>query len=200
METKFLAVGSIKIDERRYAIYGRILTGEIGTGLYAKIPLGSESELTLQIDSVEYMDRIREKVSYEAIVFNKLDPTLIEMIETADIANKTLEISATTELMESEVVGWYEPADPTPRCQCPCCDYISLPERNNYLICPVCYWEDDGQDIDQLDETSSPNHGMTLREARANFLTLGACDFKMLKHVLAVGERSQFEHQPRTAE
>lgn len=91
---------------------------------------------------------------------------------------------------------WYEPEDPTPREQCPCCDYVSLPERNNYLICPICFWEDDGIDIDRLDVQSGPNH-MTLREGRANFQQIGACNEEMLKNVLPAAERVAFEHHPR---
>lgn len=96
-----------------------------------------------------------------------------------------------------ETPGWYEPADPTPRYQCPCCDYISLPERGNFLICKVCFWEDDGQDLEELGEPSGPNHGITLREARANFERFGACEEAMLKHVLPVNERQQYEHKAR---
>ncbi len=92
---------------------------------------------------------------------------------------------------------WYEPEDSTPRDQCPCCDYISLPERSSNLICPVCYWEDDGQDLEELDEESGPNHGITLREGRRNFKRIGACEPAMLKHVLAESERRQFRHQSR---
>jgi hypothetical protein len=36
-----------------------------------------------------------------------------------------------------------------PRHLCPCCDFVTLPERRNYLIGPVCFWEDDGQDLDR---------------------------------------------------
>ena len=81
---------------------------------------------------------------------------------------------------------WYVPEDPTPREQCPCCDFISLAERGNYLICKVCFWEDNGQDIDELDEHSGPNH-ITLREARSNFKEFGACDKNML---IDVSERN----------
>ncbi len=51
----------------------------------------------------------------------------------------------TSLIMTNDAPVWYEPADPTPRHQCPCCDYISLPERGNYLICRICFWEDDGR-------------------------------------------------------
>ena len=92
---------------------------------------------------------------------------------------------------------WYEPADPAPRHQCPCCDFVSLPERGNYLICPVCFWEDDGQDVDALDDQSAPNHGITLRQGRANFQRFGACEETMVEHVVPVAERQRFEHRSR---
>jgi Cysteine-rich CPCC len=92
---------------------------------------------------------------------------------------------------------WYQPTDPIPRHQCPCCDFITLPERGNYLICPVCFWEDDGQDVDTLDEPSAPNRGITLRQGRANFKHLGACGEAMLKNVVPIERRDRFEHRPR---
>ena len=94
-------------------------------------------------------------------------------------------------------VRWYEPDDPTPREQCPCCDYISLPERGNFLICKVCFWEDDGQDLSKIDLKSGPNHGLTLRQGRKNFRTVGACDPKMLKHVLPEHLRQKLVRKPR---
>lgn len=96
-----------------------------------------------------------------------------------------------------EMPGWYEPADPTPRHQCPCCDYVSLPERGNFLICEVCFWEDNGQDLEDLEEESGPNKGLTLRQARANFKQFGACDPTMLKHVLPAEERKRYAHSAR---
>ncbi len=92
---------------------------------------------------------------------------------------------------------WYEPDDPTPREQCPCCDYISLAERGNYLICKVCFWEDDGQDLDQIDEESAPNHYITLRKGRENFQSVGACEESMLKHVVTKKGREAYECHPR---
>ena len=89
--------------------------------------------------------------------------------------------------------GWYEPADPTPRHECPCCDYVSLAERGNFLICPICFWEDDGSDLDE----EPGGNGVTLREARANFRQIGACEPKMLKHVLPVEARRQYVYKPR---
>ncbi len=101
-------------------------------------------------------------------------------------------------LFGKKEIQWYEPADPTPREQCPCCDYISLPERGNFLICPICFWEDDGQDVDELDVESGPNHSITLRQGRENFKVFGACEREMLPHVLSVEERKNYKYQPRS--
>lgn len=91
---------------------------------------------------------------------------------------------------------WYEPKDSTPREQCPCCDYFSLPERYTYLICPICFWEDEDQDLDKLDEDSGPNH-MPLREGRKNFKELGACSPKNVQHVYPESERKKYKYIPR---
>ena len=80
--------------------------------------------------------------------------------------------------------------------QCPCCDYYSLSERGSYETCPVCYWEDDGQDLDKLDVVSKPNH-ITLREARVNFGTVGACDHAALSLVASPSERSGLRREQR---
>ena len=29
---------------------------------------------------------------------------------------------------------------------CPCCGSLTLPAGGQYELCPVCFWEDDGQD------------------------------------------------------
>ncbi len=59
--------------------------------------------------------------------------------------------------------------------QCPCCDYYTLAARGRHAVCPVCFWEDDGIDLDDLDGISSANH-IPLRKARANFARMGAAD------------------------
>ena len=97
----------------------------------------------------------------------------------------------------SSDVQWYTPDDQKPKEQCPCCDYVSLPERGNYLICPICFWEDDGQDIDNIDDKSGPNHGITLRQGRENFRQLGACEPEMVQYVVPTPARADFEFKPR---
>jgi hypothetical protein len=81
--------------------------------------------------------------------------------------------------------------------QCPCCDHFTLEGRGMYDICPVCFWEDDGTDLDRLDENSGCNHRLTLRQGRENFRRLGACESEMVQHVCASGERLRYKHFPR---
>lgn len=81
--------------------------------------------------------------------------------------------------------------------QCPCCDYFTLEERRAWEICPVCYWEDDGQDLGDLDEPSGCNHGLTLRRGRENFQRLGACELQVVEYVCSAEERNQYRHVSR---
>lgn len=81
--------------------------------------------------------------------------------------------------------------------QCPCCDYFTLETCGKSDICEVCYWEDDGNSLETLDEYSRSN-GMTLRHGRKNFLELGACEHEMLQYVLKPEERLNFQRSPRS--
>ena len=101
------------------------------------------------------------------------------------------------DLFKFKQLRWHEPGAAAAKEQCPCCDYVTLSTRGYYQICPVCFWEDDGQDVDALDIGSGPNHGITLREGRNNFKQFGSCELAMKKHVLAADERDRFEHKPR---
>ena len=68
-------------------------------------------------------------------------------------------------------------ARPEPHFACPCCNYVTLSERGKYLICPICFWEDEDVYYDTNPrEPSAANHGLTLTEGRDNFRTIGACE------------------------
>jgi hypothetical protein len=92
------------------------------------------------------------------------------------------------------------PTDPNdPRSyghQCPCCDHFTF--REMWDICPVCFWEYDGLDVDHPDEPSGCNHGLTVRQARHNFRQFGACEADMLQHVLPADQRGRYPCRPRT--
>ena len=67
---------------------------------------------------------------------------------------------------------------------CPCCRHLTLAEGVDFEICPVCFWEDDGQgDPDAGEVRGGPNGGLSLAQARANFEAFGACDRAMLSNV-----------------
>ena len=67
---------------------------------------------------------------------------------------------------------------------CPCCGCLTLGERGGYEICPVCFWEDDGQDDHNADLVlGGPNGSLSLTQARRNFQDFGACDLRYLKNV-----------------
>lgn len=63
------------------------------------------------------------------------------------------------------------------RYACPCCDLLTLtePPTGTFAVCPVCRWEDDNLQFDNLDRVRGANQ-VSLREARENFRRLGVSD------------------------
>ena len=59
------------------------------------------------------------------------------------------------------------------RYACPCCGFLTLeePERGNYEICPVCFWEDDPVQLEDPDYVGGAND-VSLNQARQNFAAL----------------------------
>lgn len=67
---------------------------------------------------------------------------------------------------------------------CPCCASLTLPTRGDYELCPVCFWEDDGQDDHDADVVrGGPNGTLSLTQARANYDSFGAYDRAFLDKV-----------------
>jgi Cysteine-rich CPCC len=67
---------------------------------------------------------------------------------------------------------------------CPCCAFLTLPARGQYELCPVCFWEDDGQGDDDADVVrGGPNGPLSLAQARANYAKFGACSQAFLQNV-----------------
>jgi len=70
------------------------------------------------------------------------------------------------------------------RYACPCCQFLTLEQRGGFEICPVCFWEDDGQDDHDADLVrGGPNGKLSLTEARENFLQIGAVEDRFLSNV-----------------
>jgi tRNA threonylcarbamoyladenosine biosynthesis protein TsaE len=67
---------------------------------------------------------------------------------------------------------------------CPCCGNVTLPERGAFDICPVCFWEDDGQDDADADIVrGGPNGALSLTDARRNYTSIGAAEDRLLPFV-----------------
>ena len=77
-----------------------------------------------------------------------------------------------------------KPTEKQPTYRCPCCDCLTLCGRAGYEICPVCYWEDDGQDSHDADEVrGGPNGSLSLTQARESYRRIGATDARFVSSV-----------------
>ena len=72
--------------------------------------------------------------------------------------------------------------------RCPCCYCRTLSERGSFDICPICYWEDDGQDEYDADVLrGGPNGNLSLTRARLNYEKFGAIRKGVLDYVRKPG-------------
>ena len=70
--------------------------------------------------------------------------------------------------------------------RCPCCRLTTLSRRAAFEICPVCFWEDDGQDEHNAAEVCcGPNGDLSLTQGRLNYQSFGASSREGLPHVRA---------------
>jgi hypothetical protein len=77
--------------------------------------------------------------------------------------------------------GVTEETEETLTYRCPCCKHKTLYGRGGFENCPVCYWEDDGQDEKDAERVrGGPNGRLSLRMARENFQKFGASDEKFV--------------------
>lgn len=77
--------------------------------------------------------------------------------------------------MEVNVFGNY---------RCPCCKSYTYERKanNTYQICSVCFWEDDGVQLDNPEYEGGANT-ISLNEARKNFKIFGAMDERFIGNV-----------------
>ena len=78
---------------------------------------------------------------------------------------------------------WAAPCGPD-RYPCPCCGYLTLGEKPTwtFLICEVCFWEDDPVQYRDPCYGGGANK-VSLKEAQLNFSTFGASEKRCLKFV-----------------
>lgn len=119
---------------------------------------------------------VRDELENKELAADPADPRYDAVLlmwlhsELAPVTNAYLE----EQLGVDEVSG-----EPDRLESCPCCGRRTLGERSINAICPVCWWEDDGQDNDDADAvTEGPNHHLSLTQARANYLRHGLADPK----------------------
>ena len=78
----------------------------------------------------------------------------------------------------------FKPTEAVPTYRCPCCHAKTLYGRGHYEGCPVCFWEDDGQDNHDADIVrGGPNMDLSLTEARRNYQEFGAKHRKFIGKV-----------------
>jgi Cysteine-rich CPCC len=69
---------------------------------------------------------------------------------------------------------------------CACCGFLTISDvpPGTFEICPVCFWEDDYVQFNNIDFKGGANEE-SLREARQNFKKFGASSLKFVKKVRA---------------
>lgn len=76
--------------------------------------------------------------------------------------------------------------------QCPCCGFYTLEENASGEICPVCFWERDKASEEEPGFEGGANNGISLNQARKNYVSFGACDEKLVTYVRAPKEEENF--------
>lgn len=71
---------------------------------------------------------------------------------------------------------------------CPCCACLTMPGDGSFpgsfVICPVCFWEDDDVQLGAPGFADGANR-VSLVQARLNYRSFGAIDAQALPHVRA---------------
>lgn len=62
---------------------------------------------------------------------------------------------------------------------CLVCGYMTISKRGSFEICPICFWEDEGEVPDSAKPTYGPNGSLSLEKARQNYKKFGAVDKKL---------------------
>ena len=65
---------------------------------------------------------------------------------------------------------------------CPCCGYLTLESIGHYDLCPVCFWEDDPIQRENIGYEGGANT-VSLTEAKANFKKYQAIDKNFINEV-----------------
>ena len=70
------------------------------------------------------------------------------------------------------------------RYRCPCCGARTLTAPASMDLCPVCWWEDDGQEDDDASEVRlTVNGDLSLSVAREHYRHCGAAHPRFIQYV-----------------
>jgi hypothetical protein len=70
------------------------------------------------------------------------------------------------------------------RFRCLCCGCRTLLKPEALELCPICWWEDDGQDDEDASVARRTVNGeLSLEEARAHYTQCGAAHPRFLRYV-----------------
>jgi hypothetical protein len=73
--------------------------------------------------------------------------------------------------------------EPEPGIECLACGFLTIGKRGIFEICPVCFWEDEGEIADPDEPLSGANGDLSLNEARENYRRFGATSEDLKVHV-----------------
>jgi hypothetical protein len=68
--------------------------------------------------------------------------------------------------MSSDLRLVSESTGTTKSLRCPCCKFKTLRGRGGFDVCPVCYWEDDGQDEPDAEKVLGGPNGLLVSDKR----------------------------------
>ena len=69
---------------------------------------------------------------------------------------------------------------------CPCCGNFTICDEHEEILidtCEVCHWQYDWVAQKYPDKAIGPNHGLSLNQARKNYLKYGAKSKNFIDHV-----------------
>ncbi len=90
-------------------------------------------------------------------------------------------LASALEVSEPELPAWAhnladhveQQLEQATRYACPCCGFMTLFGREQWVGCPVCRWEDEPR-LEVDPNRHSALNGLTLTQARANYAAFGA--------------------------
>jgi hypothetical protein len=176
IDARFRVSGLLKLQSRPgIFVCGEIIDGAVKAGMEISWPIhGDALTMPLLIRAVEFVE-YAPGISGVALAI-RFDE---DEAENEQLLRDFLEVGT-----EVAVLSVSEPTGQRGCLACPCCRCLTLGERGGFEICPVCFWEDDGQDDQDANVVrGGPNGRLSLFDARANYFAFGACDEGLKEHV-----------------